>query len=97
MLERGLSIATLPIIAGAFIVGPNPLIDLALGVVIPWHCHLGFGVILDDYLPKRRNPAANAILLWTLRGGTLLVLIGCFQFNTNGLIFDFISNLQMLD
>lgn len=84
MFERGLSIATIPLIAGAFVVGPNPLIDLALGVVIPLHCHLGFGVIFDDYLPLRRAGMTSTIITWVLRGSTLLVLYGCFQFNTNG-------------
>ena len=85
MLERGLSIVSIPLIAAAFVVGPQPLIDLALGVVLPIHCHIGFGVIIDDYLPYRRAGIVNTIGVWALRISTALVLYGCFQFNTNGI------------
>ena len=82
-LERGLSFLTLPLIGGAAIVGAHPMIDLALGVVIPLHIHLGLDCILQDYLPNRRAGLKNVIATWLLRLSTVLALYGCYQFNTN--------------
>ena len=80
--ERALSVVSVPLIASAFVVGPAPILDLALGVVLPLHCHLGFDTIITDYLPKRRVGVLNAVATWTLRAGTLLTLYGLYTFNT---------------
>ncbi len=81
--ERALSVATIPLIGGAFFVGSDPMIDLALGVVLPLHCHLGLGCVIEDYLPSRRAGTLNKVATWGLGGFTLLTLYGCYQFNTN--------------
>ncbi|KAJ3043312.1 membrane anchor subunit of succinate dehydrogenase, Sdh4 [Rhizophlyctis rosea] len=82
-LERGLSALTLPLIGGAFVVGPNPYIDLALGVVIPLHCHIGFDACIIDYFDYRKAPVVNRIMKGALYLTTAGVLYGCYQFNTN--------------
>ncbi|KAJ3417028.1 membrane anchor subunit of succinate dehydrogenase, Sdh4 [Chytridiales sp. JEL 0842] len=81
--ERALSLATIPLIGAAFAVGPAPLIDLGLGVVIPLHIHMGFDTIIQDYVPKRKYGILHTICVWLLRAGTALTFYGCYEFNTN--------------
>ncbi|KAJ3216088.1 membrane anchor subunit of succinate dehydrogenase, Sdh4 [Dinochytrium kinnereticum] len=81
--ERALSIVTVPLIGTAFLAGPLPLVDLALGVVIPLHSHMGFDTIIQDYIPKRKYGILHTICTWSLRIGTGLFLYGCYSFNTN--------------
>ncbi|TPX31392.1 hypothetical protein SmJEL517_g05266 [Synchytrium microbalum] len=82
-LERALSLVSVPLIGGAFIMGPVPMIDLALGVVIPLHCHIGFEAIIQDYLPKRKFAVIYPVTIWFTRLASALVLYGVYQFNTN--------------
>jgi len=81
--ERLLSIGLIPLTAASVVQGAHPITDLFLGVILPIHCHIGFDAIITDYLPARRNPILNRVSSWGLRGATLLVLVGCYQFNTN--------------
>ncbi|CAG8547279.1 582_t:CDS:2 [Paraglomus occultum] len=81
--ERSLSISLIPLTAASIVQGAHPITDLLLGVVLPIHCHVGFDAIITDYLPTRRAPTLHKLSTWGLRGATLLVLIGCYQFNTN--------------
>lgn len=53
--ERALSIATVPLMVAPFIWGSVPMIDIALGLVIPAHTHLGFDCIITDYFPARKT------------------------------------------
>ncbi|KAJ3033745.1 membrane anchor subunit of succinate dehydrogenase, Sdh4 [Rhizophlyctis rosea] len=82
-LERYTSVVTLPLIGSAFVVGSNPYIDLALGVIIPLHCHIGFDACITDYFDSRKAPTINKVMKAALYGSTALVLYGCYQFNTN--------------
>ncbi|KAI9106237.1 CybS-domain-containing protein [Phlyctochytrium arcticum] len=92
--ERALSLVSVPLIAAPFVIGSNPYVDLALGVVIPLHTHIGFDAIIQDYLPKRRNPVAFRVLSYTLYAATGLTLYGCYQFNTNDIgITEFVKRL----
>jgi len=81
--ERMISISLIPLTAASVVQGAHPITDLLLGVVLPIHCHVGFDAIITDYLPARKTPTLNKLSTWGLRGATLLVLIGCYQFNTN--------------
>ncbi|KAJ3183613.1 membrane anchor subunit of succinate dehydrogenase, Sdh4 [Gaertneriomyces sp. JEL0708] len=93
-LERALAVATVPLLIAPFIVGSNPYVDLGLGVVIPLHTHMGFQVIVDDYLPKRRTPILYRVSTGLVYGATGLVLYGCYQFNTNDIgITEFVKRL----
>ena len=82
-LERITSLVSLPLIGSAFIVGSNPYIDLALGVILPLHCHIGFDACIQDYFPKRKTPGIYKAMQAALYGSTALVLYGAYQFNTN--------------
>ena len=53
--ERILSVVTIPLMGTAAIYGSIPSVDIALGVVLPLHIHLGFDCIIQDYLPERRS------------------------------------------
>jgi hypothetical protein len=51
----------------AAIYGTIPAVDIALGIVLPLHIHLGFDVIIQDYLPERRAKVINGAILEYLR------------------------------
>lgn len=53
--ERALSLISLPLMGTAVIYGSIPTVDIALGIVLPLHIHLGFDCIIQDYLPERRS------------------------------------------
>lgn len=80
--ERALSLITLPLMGTAVIYGSVPVVDIALGIVMPFHIHLGFDCMIQDYLPKRRSPILNTICTWLLRLGTILTLYGCYVINS---------------
>ncbi|KAG0038742.1 membrane anchor subunit of succinate dehydrogenase, Sdh4 [Podila clonocystis] len=82
--ERLLSISMVPLLAASAINGAHPITDGLLGVVVPIHCHVGFDAMVTDYLhPAKAGVWGNRACVWTLRGATVLALIGCYQFNTN--------------
>lgn len=58
------------------------MMDLALGVVLPLHCHLGFAGIILDYLPKRKFGIVYPLSMGLLYVGTGLTLYGLYHFNT---------------
>ena len=39
--------------------------------------------VIIDYIPVKRLPKTRALSWWGLRGGTLLVAIGLYEFETN--------------
>ncbi|KAJ1957455.1 membrane anchor subunit of succinate dehydrogenase, Sdh4, partial [Dispira parvispora] len=47
--ERALSVALIPIIGAQAVYGAHPITDLLLGVVLPLHCHIGWGAMVTDY------------------------------------------------
>lgn len=73
--------ATLGAVGAAFVVPGKP-VDLALGILLPLHSHIGFGAIITDYLPARKFPriyvAAKALLLV----GTTGAAFGLYKYNT---------------
>jgi succinate dehydrogenase (ubiquinone) membrane anchor subunit len=77
-----MSIATVPLLGSAFM-GSSPLVDTALGIVLPLHCYLGIDCMIQDYFPARRNRILNAVFGWTLKICTGLVLYGCYVINTS--------------
>lgn len=79
--ERALSVATLGVVGAAFIV-PGKSVDMALGVLLPLHSHIGFGAIITDYLPKRKFPRVYLVARTLLYVGTTGVLFGLYQYNT---------------
>ncbi|CAG8511203.1 12230_t:CDS:2, partial [Acaulospora morrowiae] len=81
--ERLLSVSLIPLTVASVMNGAHPITDLCLGVILPIHCHVGFDAVITDYLPSRRTPVLNKISTWGLRATTLIVLYGCYEFNTN--------------
>ncbi|KAI1296093.1 membrane anchor subunit of succinate dehydrogenase, Sdh4 [Mortierella claussenii] len=82
--ERLLSLSLVPLFAVSAINGAHPITDSLLGVVVPIHAHVGFDAMITDYLhPAKVGVFGNKAISWTLRGATLLVLVGCYQFNTS--------------
>ncbi|CAG8504318.1 3541_t:CDS:2 [Ambispora gerdemannii] len=81
--ERLLAVGLIPLTIASVVNGAHPITDLALGIALPIHAHIGYDAIVTDYLPARRNPILYKVSTWGLRGATLLVLVGCYQFNTN--------------
>ena len=81
--DRLLSVSMIPLFAVSAINGAHPITDGLLGVVVPIHAHMGFDSMVTDYLhPGKVGVLGNKVFTWTLRGATLLVLVGCYQFNT---------------
>lgn len=93
--ERGLSLVSVPLIATAFIsANPIPLVDFALGFVMPLHCHIGFDACITDYIPARRAKFLNSLCTWLLRLTTALSIYGCYLLNTHDVgITQFMRNL----
>ncbi|KAG0344229.1 membrane anchor subunit of succinate dehydrogenase, Sdh4 [Podila humilis] len=82
--ERLLCVSMVPLFAASAINGAHPITDGLLGVVVPVHCHIGFDAMITDYFdPTKVGKLANKSLVWGLRGVSVLVLVGCYQFNTN--------------
>ncbi|RIB20112.1 CybS-domain-containing protein [Gigaspora rosea] len=81
--ERLLSLTLIPLTIASVLKGAHPITDLGLGVILPFHCHIGFDAMITDYFPHRRNPVLNTVFAWGLRGATLIALYGCYEFNTN--------------
>ncbi|KAF9139566.1 membrane anchor subunit of succinate dehydrogenase, Sdh4 [Mortierella sp. GBA39] len=82
--ERLLTVSIIPLFAASAIHGAHPITDGLLGVVVPIHCHMGFDAMVTDYLhPGNVGKWPNKAIVWTLRGVTVLALVGCYQFNTS--------------
>ncbi|KAI9747464.1 MAG: membrane anchor subunit of succinate dehydrogenase, Sdh4 [Lichina confinis] len=82
--ERLLSGALIPLTIAPFAAGSlHPATDAALGAAILIHSHLGFQSIIIDYIPTGQHPLARKIFWWSLRGATLVVGIGLYEFETN--------------
>ncbi|CAG8766853.1 28088_t:CDS:2, partial [Racocetra persica] len=81
--ERFLSFLLIPLTVTSVVKMGHPITDLCLGVILPFHCHLGFDAMITDYYPSHRSPVLNKVLTWSLRGATLIALYGCYEFNTN--------------
>ncbi|CAG8677133.1 722_t:CDS:2, partial [Ambispora leptoticha] len=81
--ERFLAVGLIPLTVASVVNGAHPITDLILGIALPIHAYIGYEAIITDYLPSRRTPIIHKVSMWGLRGATLLVLVGCYQFNTN--------------
>ncbi|ORY98632.1 CybS-domain-containing protein [Syncephalastrum racemosum] len=82
-LERGASIALIPLVATQLTLGASPVLDTLLGVVVPLHVHIGFDSCITDYFNERKAPVLGKLMYGLLYASTAGVLVGCYQFNTN--------------
>jgi succinate dehydrogenase (ubiquinone) membrane anchor subunit len=55
---------------------------MALGVLLPLHCHIGFGALVTDYLPARKFPRIYILAKSLLYIGTAGTAYGLYQYNT---------------
>lgn len=79
--ERALSVASIGLV-GVAMVAPSKMVDLALGLVLPLHCHIGFSTIITDYLPGRKFPLVYPAAMALLYAGTAGTIYGLFLYNT---------------
>jgi succinate dehydrogenase (ubiquinone) membrane anchor subunit len=61
----------------------SPTLDAVLCAAILVHSHLGFQVIITDYVPRKRLPRARKVFNWGLNAATVVVAIGLYEFETN--------------
>ncbi|TDH69120.1 hypothetical protein CCR75_005444 [Bremia lactucae] len=67
----------------AFVLSPSPLafpVDLALGVIVPMHAHIGINSVISDYVPLKMRTFAR--LGWL--GATSLMFLGLLRVNLEG-------------
>ncbi|ORX64000.1 CybS-domain-containing protein [Basidiobolus meristosporus CBS 931.73] len=83
VFERAVSISLLPLLTYPCAFGSHPMVDFALGFILPIHCHMGFGAMIQDYFPKRKFPRANRASVIGLRLATAGAMYGCYELNTN--------------
>ena len=82
--ERLLSVALVPLTIAPFVaVTLNPMTDALLCATVLIHSHIGFDAWVVDYVPRRRLPKTRAFFDWALRGATVLVGVGLYEFETN--------------
>ncbi|KAJ0402661.1 hypothetical protein ATCC90586_006175 [Pythium insidiosum] len=77
------SLALLGLVPAAFVLSPSVLsvpVDLALGVVIPVHAHIGMNNVISDYVPKSQRTLAR--LAWL--GVTGVMFLGILRNNIEG-------------
>lgn len=93
-MERGAAIGLIPLMSTQFVYGAHPVVDGLLGVVLPYHIHMGLDSCITDYIPKRVYPRLHKAANWTLFGTTGLVMWGCYEFNTGDIgITEFMQRL----
>ncbi|KAK7550562.1 CybS-domain-containing protein [Phyllosticta citricarpa] len=82
--ERIVSAALIPLTVAPFAAGSlNPISDAILCSLLVVHSHIGFDACIVDYFPNRRVPGVRKLLTWVLRGFTLLVAYGLYEFESN--------------
>jgi len=76
--------ALLGLIPAALVLSPSALnvpVDLALGVLIPFHAHNGMSLIITDYVTGKGAQTAARGLLWA---STILAGLGLLSLNLRG-------------
>ncbi|KAI9876154.1 MAG: membrane anchor subunit of succinate dehydrogenase, Sdh4 [Pleopsidium flavum] len=82
--ERLIAVSLIPLTVAPFAAGSlNPITDAALCGAMLIHSHVGFQSIIIDYIPSKRLPKTRSLFIWGLRGATLLVGVGLYEFETN--------------
>uniref|UniRef100_A0A336UJ02 Succinate dehydrogenase [ubiquinone] cytochrome b small subunit n=1 Tax=Botrytis fuckeliana TaxID=380458 RepID=A0A336UJ02_9HELO len=82
--ERLIAVGLVPLTVAPFVSGSlNLATDALLCAAILIHSHIGFESCITDYFPSKRVPKTKAFLWWGLRGATVLVGVGLYEFETN--------------
>ncbi|KAI9921145.1 hypothetical protein PsorP6_001268 [Peronosclerospora sorghi] len=77
------SVSLMAAVPLAFVLSPSPLaipVDLAVGVILPVHAHIGMNNVISDYVPK--NARTLARLGWL--GATTIMFLGLLRVNLKG-------------
>lgn len=77
------SVGLMALVPAAFVLSPSPLclpVDLALGVLIPAHAHVGMNNVISDYVPKSTRQLAR--IAWL--GATAIMFLGFLRCNIEG-------------
>lgn len=77
------SVGLMGLVPVAFVLSPSPLnlpVDLALGVLIPLHAHVGMNNVISDYVPKAQRQLVR--ISWL--GVTAVMLLGFLRVNLEG-------------
>ncbi len=80
-LQRLSSIGLVALIPAALVLEPSSLVyplDLALGILLPVHAHLGMRDVVRDYVPR---PELAQYVLWVV---TVCTALGLTKLNFNG-------------
>ena len=67
----------------ALLLSPSAInlpVDLALGVIIPIHSHIGMNNVISDYVPKPLRSATRVAWL----SASALMLLGLLRLNVSG-------------
>jgi succinate dehydrogenase (ubiquinone) membrane anchor subunit len=81
-LDRVVSVLTPMAMGGAFVYG-GPMVDTVLALVLPVHIHMGFGQIIEDYVPARKYGFLNVLAVWAMRLVTVVSVYGCYVINSS--------------
>ncbi|KAA8575119.1 hypothetical protein EYC84_004330 [Monilinia fructicola] len=82
--ERLIAVGIIPLTVAPFVSGSlNPATDALLCAAILIHSHIGFESCIIDYIPQKRLPKTRTLFWWGLRGATVLVGVGLYEFETN--------------
>ncbi|PGH12062.1 hypothetical protein AJ80_06881 [Polytolypa hystricis UAMH7299] len=82
--ERFIAASLIPLTIAPFAGGSlNPIMDAVFCGTVLIHSHIGFDAMITDYFPGYRVPKTKKALTWVLRGATLAVGVGLYEFETN--------------
>lgn len=77
------ALALMALVPTAIAYSPSSLntpVDLLLGLVIPFHSHVGMNGVVSDYVPKAYRTLARSSVL----GATVLMTLGFLRLNISG-------------
>mmetsp|Transcript_12943 Transcript_12943/g.22785 ORF Transcript_12943/g.22785 Transcript_12943/m.22785 type:complete len:141 (-) Transcript_12943:339-761(-) len=81
------SMALIPLTPAAFLLSPSPMcmpVDLALGIVIPIHAHIGMNYVMTDYVKKFIGKGAVGPARYIMLGATGVTMAGLLKLNLTG-------------
>lgn len=82
--ERLIAVGLIPLTVAPFVAGTySPATDAILCATLLIHSHIGFESMVTDYIPRKRLPKTRKAFEWLLKGATVLVGVGLYEFETN--------------
>lgn len=78
-VERGVSIALIPLIGAAFVSPPSVVLDSTLSAFLLVHSWIGFQSCIIDYIPKRVYGNYHNYAMYLLTFGTGVAAYGVYE------------------